>query len=281
MLVIGHRGASGYAPEHTVPSYDLALEQGADFIEQDLQMTRDGVLVVLHDETLNRTTAGGCRGRVIDHTLAEIRSCDVGSWFNDSFPSRARDEYVGARIPTLDEVFRRYADRASFYIETKNPEDAPGMEKALLELLDRYDLREPAATEWRVLIQSFSERSLRLIHELDPRLPLIQLLHARSETPRTIEGRLQRIAEYAVGIGPSWRDVDVALIGAAQRACLEVHPYTVNDPELMTRLTELGVTGMFTDTPDVLLAQRPADEPRGRDALRAAAARFRDCRAAL
>lgn len=280
MLVIGHRGASGYAPEHTFASYDLALEQGADFIEQDLQMTSDGVLVVLHDDTLDRTTGGRCRGRVIDHTLHQVRTCDAGSWFNAAYPARARDDYEGAVIPTLDEVFARYAGRASFYIETKNPEEAPGMEEALLTLLDRHALRDAAADEWRVLIQSFSERSLRMIHALDASLPLIQLVHARFETPRTIEGRLHRIAEYAVGIGPSWRDVDAGLIRAARRACLEVHPYTVNDPELMATMADLGVTGMFTDVPDVLLAQRPADEPRGRAALRATADRNRRCRGA-
>lgn len=278
MLVIGHRGASGYAPEHTFASWDLAIELGADFIEQDLQMTRDGVLVVLHDETLDRTTAGRCTGRVIDHTLAEIRDCDVGSWFNAAYPARARDSYIGARVPVLDEVLERYADRASFYIETKNPEDAPGMEESLLELLERHDLRRPAALEWRVLIQSFSERSLRLIHELDSSMPLIQLLHATPGTPHTIERQLPQIAEYAVGIGPSWRDVDRALVRAAAQLCLEVHPYTVNDPALMQRMTDAGVSGMFTDVPDVLLAQRPPDEPRGRTALRAAAERQRRCR---
>jgi glycerophosphoryl diester phosphodiesterase len=278
MLVIGHRGASGYAPEHTLASYDLALELGADFIEQDLQMTKDGVLVVLHDDTLDRTTGGRCRGRVIDHTLAQIRACDAGSWFNAAHPGRARADYAGAVIPTLEEVLERYADRASFYIETKKPEEAPGMEESLLALLDRFELRRAAADEWRVLIQSFSERSLRMIHGLDPSLPLIQLLHARGETARTIEARLPRIAEYAVGIGPSWRRVDARLVQAARSLCLEVHPYTVNDPALMRRMTKAGVTGMFTDVPDKLLEQRPADEPRGRQALRTAADRQRRCR---
>ncbi|MBR9989275.1 MAG: glycerophosphodiester phosphodiesterase [Gemmatimonadetes bacterium] len=278
MLVIGHRGASAYAPEHTLESYDLALELGADFIEQDLQMTSDGVLVVLHDDTLERTTGGRCRGRVIDHTFEQVRSCDAGSWFNTAHPDRARDAFVGTRIPSLEEVFERYADRASFYIETKNPEEAPGMEEALLVLLDQFGLREPAATEWRVVIQSFSERSLRKMSDMDASLPLIQLLHARPETPRTIQARLPRISEYAVGIGPSWRDVDHQLARAAANLCLELHPYTVNDVERMTALTDAGVTGVFTDVPDLLLGQRPSDEPRGRDAVRAAAQRNRQCR---
>jgi glycerophosphoryl diester phosphodiesterase len=278
MIVIGHRGASGYAPEHTFASYDLALELGADYLEQDLQMTKDGVLVVLHDETLDRTTSGACRGRVIDHTLEQLRECEVGGWFNAAHPEHARPEYEGQPIPTLEEVLERYGDRASFYVETKNPEDAPGMEEALLELLDRFDLRGAAASEWRVLIQSFSERSLRKIHGLDPSLPLIQLIRARRATPVTIRARLPEIGEYAVGIGPSWRDVDGRLIEAARRECIEVHPYTVNEASRMAQLAELGVTGMFTDVPDRLLAQRPATEPRGRDALRQAAARHRACR---
>jgi glycerophosphoryl diester phosphodiesterase len=278
MIVIGHRGASGYAPEHTFASYDRALELGVDYLEQDLQMTKDGVLVVLHDDTLDRTTAGACRGRVIDRTLAELRACEVGSWFNAAHPEHARDGYAGQPIPTLDEVLARYAERASFYIETKNPEEAPGMEEALLELLHRHGLRDAAVSEWRVLIQSFSERSLRRIHALDPDLPLIQLVRARYATPASIRARLPEVREYAIGIGPSWRDVDARLVEAARRECLEVHPYTVNEPALMTRLAELGVTGMFTDVPDRLLELRPADEPRGRGALRAAAARNRACR---
>lgn len=277
MLVIGHRGASGYAPEHTFASYDLALELGADYLEQDLQMTRDGVLVVMHDDTLERTTGGACRGRVLDRTLAELRDCEVGSWFNAAHPERSRTAYAGEPIPTLDEVFARYGARASFYVETKNPDAAPGMEEALLELLDLHDLREPAADEWRVLIQSFSEASLRRIHEMDPSLPLIQLIRGRWATPATVRARLPEIAEYAVGIGPSWRDVDAAVVAAARGLCLEVHPYTVNEPARMTRLAELGVTGMFTDVPDQLLALRPAAEPRGREATRAAAQRHRDC----
>jgi glycerophosphoryl diester phosphodiesterase len=272
-------GASGYAPEHTFASYDHALALGADNIEQDLQMTSDGVLVVLHDDTLDRTTS--CRGRVSAHTVAEIRGCDAGSWFNRAHPERARAEYANERVPTLDEVFTRYADRASFYIETKNPEDAPGMEEALLALLDRHDLRGAAAREWRVLIQSFSEASLRKIHGLDPSLPLIQLVAQRGESRRSLRARLPAIAEYAVGIGPALRLVDGALVESARAHCLEVHPYTVNDSGQMSRLTALGVSGMFTDVPDRLLELRPGDEARGREATAAAMQRHARCRTAL
>ena len=160
---IGHRGASAYAPEHTIASYDLALEMGADYIEQDLQLTSDGVLVVLHDDTLDRTARGpaeNCTGPVATKTLAQIRTCDVGSWFNETRPALARPEYVGLTIPTLEEVFQRYRKRVNYYIETKSPDDAEQMEERLLELLDRYGLRKLAARSWQVLIQSFSASSL-------------------------------------------------------------------------------------------------------------------------
>jgi glycerophosphoryl diester phosphodiesterase len=286
MLVIGHRGASGHAPEHTLASYDMALALGADYLEQDLQVTRDGVLVVLHDETLERTTGGRVRGRAMDYTAAELGACDAGSWFNDAHPELARADFVGQRIPTLEQVLERYRDRASFYIETKHPETAPGMERALLELLDRFGLRHAAAREWRVVIQSFSEASLRLLHELDPSLPLVRLMEAGAtsapqpgfDATSSLKSSLDAVAEYAVGIGPHWRDVDESLMAAASAACLDVHPYTVNDAAQMRRLARLGVHGMFTDVPDRLLAQRPAAEARGFAAVRQAAERNRLCR---
>src|SRR5262245_32153931 len=178
VLAIGHRGASGYAPEHTFASYDLAIQLGADYIEQDLQLTKDGVLVVLHDPTLDRTTRGSaenCNGLVIEKTLAQIKTCDAGISFHHAYRRFAQREYVGQRVPTLEEVFQRYQHSQNYYIETKNPEDAPGMEENLLALLDKYDLRGNAVKRNQVLIQSFSNASLRKVHGLDPELPLIQL----------------------------------------------------------------------------------------------------------
>ena len=269
MLVIAHRGASGHAPEHTFAAYDLALSLGCDYLEQDLQMTRDGALVCVHDETLDRT-ATGCTGRIIERSLNEIHDCDVGSWFNRAFPDRARAEFADERIPTLDAVLERYRDRAAFYIETKVPEQAPGMEEELLRLLASHDLIDAARTEWRVLIQSFSEASLRRIAAMDARLALIQLIPARTTSVR-IQGMLERIAEYAVGIGPSREDVDASVVSAAHARGLHVHPYTVNDEAEMRRLTEAGVDGMFTNFTDRLIALRPAAEPRGQEAVRRAA----------
>lgn len=271
MIVIAHRGASGYAPEHTFASWDVAYSMGADYLEQDLQMTSDGVLVVMHDETVDRTLRrSGARvtGRVIDFTLAELQACDAGTWFGPEFETE--------RVRTLEEVLKRYPD-ANFYIETKNPEEAPGMEGKLLALLAGHGLTESARTGWRVLIQSFSERSLRLMHEMDPALPLIRLLD-RGVERASLDDQFHTIAQYAVGIGPHYSDVDGAFMRTAWDNCLEVHPYTVDDPAEMDRLTRLGVGGMFTNLPDRLLATRPSSEPRGLALLRDAARVNRLCR---
>src|SRR5262245_15310054 len=138
-LTVGHRGASGTRPEHTFASYDRALELGADYIEQDLQVTSDGVLVVMHDETLNRTVRGdaaNCTGRVDTKTLAQIKTCDAGVWFGA--------EWAGQKVPTLEEVFQRYGKSVNYYIETKTPDPEDQMEAKLLALLDQYSLRDAA-----------------------------------------------------------------------------------------------------------------------------------------
>ena len=280
VLNIGHRGASAYAPEHTFASYDLALEQGADYIEIDLQMTADGVLVAMHDKTLNRTADAPegvpeqyCRGLVSKKTLEQIKMCDVGSWFSP--------EYAGQQIPTLEEIFQRYGTSVNYYIETKNPEAAPGMEDELVRLLEEHGLlpnpNEPA--NWQVLIQSFSAESLMKIHELEPSLPLIQLYWAG--TSKSIQRDLDAVSAYAVGIGPYKQDVDAALVEAAHEHCLAVHPYTVNTVEEMEALIALGVDGMFTNNPDLLDGVLGDAALSGEAAAQQAADAYQECTAGL
>jgi glycerophosphoryl diester phosphodiesterase len=263
VLNVGHRGATGLAPEHTIASYDLALELGADYIEQDLRMTSDGVLVVLHDEDLDRTTRGpaeNCTGPVSEKTLAQVKTCDVGSFFNERYPEYARDEYAGLKIPTLEEVFRRYGPETNYYIEVRGSEAPPGnpgidassgMEEELLRLMDEYGLREPAAGSWRVLVQSFVPASLSEIHAQDPSLPLVQL-YSDEETSQTIQADLEAAEAYAIGVGPSIDDVDAGLVESAHARCLAVHPYTLEEESDMRHLADLGVDGMFTNFPDRL-----------------------------
>ncbi|CAA9410717.1 MAG: Glycerophosphoryl diester phosphodiesterase [uncultured Rubrobacteraceae bacterium] len=270
---VGHRGTAGLAPEHTIASYDLALENGADYIEQDLRMTSDGVLVVVHDEDLDRTTRGpaeNCTGPVGEKTLEQVKTCDVGSFFNERYPDFAREEYEGLKIPTLEEVFRRYGTETNYYIETRSAEAPPGnpgidassgMEEELLRLMDEYGLSEPAAGSWRVLIQSFVPASLEEIHAKDPSLPLVQL-YSDEETGETIGADLEAAGGYAVGVGPSMDDVDRGLVEAAHAECLAIHPYTLLEEPDMRKMIDLGVDGMFTDFPNRLegvLGEEAAD----------------------
>lgn len=251
--VIAHRGASFDAPEHTFAAYDLALAQGADWIEQDLQMTRDGQLVVLHDDALDRTARGpaaACTGLVRERTRAQLADCEVGSWFNAEHPERARPGYATERIPTLDEVLARYGSRARYYTETKNPAEAPGMEDSLLVLLRRHGLLGRGGDEGRVIVQSFSPASLQRLHALAPRLALVQLREERLPVGG-LELWLDSVATYAVGIGPSREIVSAAMVAAAHARGLVVHPYTVNAEPTMDYVLSLGVDGMFTDVPAV------------------------------
>jgi len=163
--LIAHRGASWDAPEHTFAAWDLALDAGADFIEQDLRLTRDGALVVFHDDSLDRTARGpavACTGLIRDRSLEELAACEVGSWFNAKYPERAAARFVGERIPTLDSVLTRYAGRARFYIETKDPLESPGMEEALVALLRKHRLAGPVPTQGNC---SFSRSVQRVLSD--------------------------------------------------------------------------------------------------------------------
>jgi glycerophosphoryl diester phosphodiesterase len=263
-LVVAHRGVSGLAPEHTFASYDLVKENKGDFIEVDLQMTKDGQLIAMHDERVDRTTNG--TGAVADKTLAEIKQLDAGSWFNQKNPEKAKEEYVGEKIPTLEEIFQRYGTDARYYIETKSPEVYPGMEQKLVKLIEKYKLDGTNARSSKVLIQSFSKESLLITKKLDPKLPLVQLLSYAMDTKGNVyeqsgltsapgavtDQELAEIASYAVGIGPNYKTKNTIIlnedfIGKARNHELLVHPYTVNLQEDMKLLLDWGVTGMFSD----------------------------------
>ena len=278
-ILIAHRGASAYAPEHTIEAYELAIEQGADFIEPDLQITSDGVLIALHDLTLERTTnvreifpersrKAEVRGEVVDvwvandFTLDEIRQLDAGSWFGDAF--------AGTKILTLSEVIDLARGRSGLFIETKAPEvygdRGFDMEGLLLAELARYGLDEPGADpDTPIVIQSFSAASLRLLrHEYGTQLPLAFLIgggEAASEW-LTPEG-LADVAGFATGIGPTKSlllEVP-GIVDLAHEYGLTVVPWTFRagssgdfetvEDEMAHYLNELGVDGIITNNPDL------------------------------
>ena len=245
---IAHRGASGYAPEHTIPAYQLGEQMKGDYIEIDLQMTKDGRLIAMHDEKVDRTTNG--TGLVKDLTLAEIKKLDAGTWFNEKYPQLAKEVYEGLTVPTLEEVFKKFGKQANYYIETKSPEVYPGMEEELLQVLEEYKMVDSKGRTKNVLIQSFSKESLMKVHDMNPKLPLVQLFSYKN--PATISGEeLESIKEYAIGVGPNFNKVDGQYVKMVRDHDLQFHPYTVNERADMKKALEWGATGLFTNYPDV------------------------------
>jgi glycerophosphoryl diester phosphodiesterase len=246
---ISHRGASGHAPEHTLQAYELGNIMNGDYIEIDLQMTKDGELIALHDETIDRTTEK--KGLVKNLTLREIKKLDAGSWFNEAFPEKMNNEYVGLQIPTLREVLDRFGPDSKFFIETKSPEVYPGMEEKLINILNEYNLTDAHHTIGNVVVQSFSVESLRKVHQIDESIPLVQLLSYYAPAIIT-DSEVNKIKEYAVGVGLHYTAVSPGYIQKVTASGLMIFPYTVNEKDNMNMLLDWGVTGMFTNYPDRL-----------------------------
>ncbi|MDF9557630.1 glycerophosphodiester phosphodiesterase [Bacillus tropicus] len=240
---IAHRGASAYAPEHTIAAYKLGQQLKGDYIEIDLQMTKDGHLVAMHDETVNRTTNG--TGLVKEHTLEELKQLNAGSSFNEKHPTLATKEYENAKVPTLEEVIEVFGHNANYYIETKSPDEYPGMEEKLLEIINHYEIKD------KVIIQSFSEESLQNLHSLHVNIPLVQLLSYKKAVQLT-ESEIEKYSTYCIGLGMNYRYIDSAYVKKIKKHGLEVHPFTVDNEKDMKKLLLWGVDGMFTNYPDRL-----------------------------
>jgi glycerophosphoryl diester phosphodiesterase len=244
IMNVPHRGASGYAPEHTMISYKMGEKLHGDYIEMDLQMTKDGQLIAMHDRTVDRTTNG--TGFVYEMTLADIKKLDAGSWFNQQYPQYASPEYKGLEVPTLEEVFQTFGKNKRYYIEIKSPNVYPGMEKEFLRLINEYKIEKA-----KLLVESFSSKSLRTMKKLDPTIQLVQLLDNRSTSIITDE-EIQNVKKYAIGLAPNHRFLTEEYVQKVIDSGLEIHPYTVNDKGRMQQLIDWGVTGMFTNYPDIL-----------------------------
>ncbi|MET0774229.1 glycerophosphodiester phosphodiesterase [Pseudomonas sp. UMAB-40] len=196
--VIAHRGASYDAPESTAASYKLARDLGADYLELDLQRSKDGVLFALHDNNLQRTTDVATKfpdrkdSPANAFTLAELKTLDAGSWFNAAYPDRARPSFVGLKILTLDEIIDiaqgNPLHKPGLYIETKEPKQFPGLERDLKDKLQDRGWLSPAGSKLaksnlavgqgkgKVVLQTFEKSSLELLEKEMPQVPKILLL---------------------------------------------------------------------------------------------------------
>jgi glycerophosphoryl diester phosphodiesterase len=246
--VIAHRGASGYAPETTLASYRIALQMKVDYLELDLQMTADGELVAIHDTLVDRTTNG--KGAVGEKTLAELKALDAGSWFNRLFADKARTEYVGEKIRTLQEIIDlTKPTSAGLYIELKSPELYPAdFEARLLSILKRNQF------EQRVVVQSFNAHSVEKMKSLDAGVRTAFLVKNLSIDP--VEASLKvRANELAI----SYELLTTDIVKRARANGLAVTVWTVDEVDAMKRMIDLGVDRIITNYPDRLqriLSQR-------------------------
>lgn len=232
ILNVAHRGASAYAPENTMAAFEKAAELGADAIELDLHLSRDGELVVIHDDTLDRTTDG--HGRVHERSLGELKELDAGRWFGKDF--------AGQRIPTLVEVLDRYAGKVSLALEVKaGSMFFPGIEEKVVAALRRHGVIEQAA------VASFDHYALKRLKEIDATLRTAALLVGR---PLSISALAAPGKIDAVALESSF--VTKTEVDACRAAGLQLVVWVVNEPGQMRHFKGLGVDGIITDRPDFL-----------------------------
>jgi len=273
-MLIAHRGASAYAPEHSIDAYKLAMAQRADFVEQDLAVTKDGVLVSIHDLTLERTTdveevfpdryveekPGTSvlrRWYVHDFTLAEIKRLDSGSWFDKKF--------AGTRVLTFQEAIDLVKGKAGLYPELKDPEfyrqRGVNPEKLFADIVKKNRLEADPKTP--LVLQSFDEATLKAAATDLPSVPRVFLVAPQDIDRLSADTKLKEISAWATGIGPNKAILEKLpdLVSWAHAAKLTVTPWTFRasqpgkyasvQDEMKYFLFTLGVDALFTDNPDM------------------------------
>jgi len=271
--LIAHRGASGYAPEHTFASYQLAMDQKADFVEPDLAISKDGVLICLHDDTLERTTnikevfpdrfsrdsagRGGAKQWIAnDFTVDEIKRLDAGSWRDPKF--------AGARVPTWEEMVGLVHGKAGVYPELKSPplyaKRGLDMEKIFVASVKKMGLERPDSLKSTpVIIQSFDEPSVRRVAGDLPTIPRVFLTERDEDVT---DARLRELSTFATGIAPEKHVIErhPDMVARAHAVGLTVTSWTfradektkypsVRD-EMAQYLYTWGIDALFTNNPD-------------------------------
>ncbi|MDT0444014.1 glycerophosphodiester phosphodiesterase [Streptomyces johnsoniae] len=247
--VLAHRGSSGMAPENTAAATDLAIAQGADFVEIDVQRTKDGRLVNFHDCTMERTTnveevyPGRSSYRVSDFTWAQLRRLDAGSWFHENF--------AGERIITVNDVIRR-VDRSNgatgLLAEISPCAHYEGLADDLAETLwGKPRFTERALAAGRLGVQSFELDDAQAFHGLMPEVP-IGFLTAERPT----EEELVTLGTWADQVNPQYTVTDQELVDRVHELGMAINVWTVNEPGAMRTMAGLGVDGIITDYPQSL-----------------------------
>jgi glycerophosphoryl diester phosphodiesterase len=238
-VIIAHRGASAYAPENTLAAVQMAMDQRAEMVEVDILLSKDGVPVLLHDPSLNRTTSG--QGLVTDFTLDELKKLDAGSWFSEDFK--------GETIPTVEELLQLIKGKISVNLEIKTQALTDTLEGGIVQKV--VDLVRKHGMEHHVIFSSFDPRAIRQLKEYAPEIPGAILYYAElygDKHPVDIVRELR-----ADAFNCSWKEIRQDWLDSLHSQNIPVNIYTVNSDTLMHQLLDRGVDGIFTDYPDVLL----------------------------
>ncbi|MBN3553727.1 glycerophosphodiester phosphodiesterase [Fictibacillus nanhaiensis] len=232
---VAHRGAAGYAPENTMAAFHKGVDMKADYIEIDVQETKDGELVVIHDVTLDRTTNG--TGYVKDHTLEEIRQLDAGSYFGE--------EFKGEKVPTFEEVLDEFRGKTGILIELKATYYYPNIEEKVAAAIKERNMHLPAHD--KIIIQSFESESMQQMDKLLPQVP-VGVLTSRSTD--LSEAKLDEFATYAEFVNPSRTLVNSSVVDEVHERHMGIMAWTVRNQQEVQPLLDAGVDGIITDYPD-------------------------------
>ncbi|MEU5181436.1 glycerophosphodiester phosphodiesterase family protein [Streptomyces longwoodensis] len=249
-VVVAHRGASAYAPENTLAAVDEAAARDARWVENDVQRTEDGELVVIHDDGLGRTTdvedvfPDRAPWKVKDFTAAEIARLDAGSWFSPA--------YAGTRVPTLEQYLRSVeSHHQGLLLEVKNPELYPGIEQQILKELGNENWLDQRHLAGRLIVQSFSADSLRTVHALAPEVRTGLL-----GTPKAAD--LPAYARFVDLVNPSHTSLSAAYVSAVHAQTgphglpLRLFAWTVDDADTARTVVGYGADGLISNKPDVV-----------------------------
>ncbi|OBZ10855.1 glycerophosphodiester phosphodiesterase family protein [Bacillus sp. FJAT-26390] len=251
-LIIAHRGASGYAPENTMAAFEEAEKLGSDFIEYDVQFSKDRELVVIHDDTVDRTTEH--TGSVDQYTLNELKGMDAG------ISSSAEEE--DKTISSFQEVMDRFAGKMGMLIEIKDSKLFPGIEEKVAEIVRQYEQRHnytafkdngqlqgmaKIKNSSGIIIQSYDFDSTRRMHDLLPGIPVAALVH-EDQHPLSDE-TLDELTSYAAYINYTYDLLDEELVQKIHDRNRKVIAWTIQNDSDMERMKKLGVDGVITDYP--------------------------------
>ncbi|PKR78918.1 glycerophosphodiester phosphodiesterase [Halalkalibacillus sediminis] len=230
--IFAHRGASRYAPENTFPAFELAYELGADGIELDVQLSKDQIPVIIHDENLRRTTNGS--GFVQDYTFEELSQFDAGSWFSK--------HYQSTKIPSLEQ-FLRWVEPKNLIVNIElktNVLEYQGIEEIIDGLINQFNLSD------RTIVSSFNDATIRNLRNINEDLTLAWLT----------KKRWRDITQLLKDIGANDIHIKSTLLPSGMRKSIQEHEipfrvYTVNRPITMRKCWQLGADGIVTDVPDI------------------------------